>query len=83
VPSSTPTPCRSSGTSRRTGSLAADTIRRTWEALFHQWDNYVRRISFFNRYPDMTDHGPSHANSVVSLVAQLAISPGAGGRRRR
>jgi hypothetical protein len=52
-------------------------FRRHYDAepLFHQWDNYVNRVSFFNRYPDMTDHGPSHANSVVGLVAQLALPP--------
>ncbi|MRR13093.1 hypothetical protein EG835_11695, partial [bacterium] len=44
------------------------------EELFHRWDNYVRRVSFFNRYPDFTDHGPSHANSVVTLAAELAFA---------
>lgn len=44
------------------------------EKLFHQWDNYVRRVSFFNRYPDYTDHGPGHVNSVVTLAAQLAFT---------
>jgi hypothetical protein len=43
--------------------------------LFDQWDNYVRRVSAFNRYPDMTDHGYAHVNSVVALVAQLAVPP--------
>jgi hypothetical protein len=43
------------------------------EPLFHQWDNYVQRVSFFNRYPDMTDHGRAHADSVVALVAQLSL----------
>lgn len=45
------------------------------EALFHQWNNYVERVSFFNRYPDMTDHGKAHANNVVSLVSQVAQVP--------
>lgn len=42
------------------------------ESLFHQWENYVERLSFFNRYPDMTDHGPAHVNNVIAMVAQVA-----------
>jgi hypothetical protein len=43
------------------------------EGLFRRWDNYVHRVSFFNRYPDMTDHGRAHVNNVVGLVAQVSL----------
>lgn len=41
--------------------------------LFRTWSNYVRRESFFNRYPEMTNHGIEHVENVVSIIAQICL----------
>lgn len=41
--------------------------------LFRTWSNYIQRESFFNRYPEMTNHGIEHIENVVSIIAQIAL----------
>jgi hypothetical protein len=41
--------------------------------LFRIWSNYVKRESFFNRYPEMTNHGIEHIENVVSIIAQIVL----------
>jgi len=42
-------------------------------ALVDSWRNYVVREDRFNRYAEMTSHGPSHAENVAALVTDLAL----------
>ncbi|MFZ2955897.1 MAG: hypothetical protein WA705_03240 [Candidatus Ozemobacteraceae bacterium] len=41
------------------------------DLLFPLWANYVRRESFFNKYPEMTNHAIEHIENVVSLISQI------------
>lgn len=41
--------------------------------LFRIWSNYVKRESFFNRYPEMTNHGIEHIENVVSIISQIVL----------
>jgi len=43
------------------------------EMLISRWRNYIVREDRFNRYAEMTSHGPSHVEGVATLVADLAI----------
>ena len=41
--------------------------------LIGLWREYVSREDRFNRYAEMTSHGPSHLESVATLVADLCL----------
>ncbi len=42
-------------------------------SLLELWRNYVSREDRFNRYAEMTSHGPCHMEGVAALVADLAL----------
>jgi hypothetical protein len=42
--------------------------------LVTNWRNYTAREDRFNRYAEMTSHGPSHLEGVAGLVAEFALT---------
>lgn len=47
--------------------------------LVTHWRNYAAREDRFNRYAEMTSHGPSHLDGVAGLVTQFCLPFRAGG----